>query len=182
MSEISQTVTLYLVFLWFALNGWWWSISIGTCGITKKLQTVLLDAAVCICTTCWTYHYNVTIQNYFREISRDTNLHYATFLYRNSSSSEKEVRYVLKLYLQSDSNTILTKQHVSLTFNKYHAIKTSKSVDLRIRWRSVSTSQPAPLLLRESQHNTSYHDSGWMVWGSNAGRESSISVPVQSPE
>lgn len=42
-----------------------------------------------------------------------------------------------------------TDQAAGITINKYHAIKTSPSVDRRFTWRSVFTSQPAPLLLRE---------------------------------
>jgi len=96
------------------------------------LKSVFLDPAVCICITDWTYRYNAITQTYSRAIYRDTNLHYATFLYRNSSSSQKEGQYVLKRHLQSDSNTILTKQQVPQTLNNYHAIKTSASVDLAL--------------------------------------------------
>jgi hypothetical protein len=42
-----------------------------------------------------------------------------------------------------------TDQAAGTTMNKYHAVKTSPSVDRRITWRSVFTSQTAPLLLRE---------------------------------
>ena len=150
MWEISQTVTLYLVFLIISFKG------LMLIDIDRNIRHYKeIKNSISRPSSVYFYNWlNLTLKGNntgLRSwISRDTNLQHATFLYRNSSSSQKKGRYVLKLHLQSHSNTILTKQQVPHTINKYHTIKTSALVDLRIRWRSVSTSQPASPRLRET--------------------------------